>query len=80
MKTEIIHKLTESFETAVRQVEEIECWSARDLQELLGYTKWDNFIQVIDKAKIACLKSGQSVEDHFADVGKMVELGLVSQP
>lgn len=79
MKTELIRKLTESFETAAKQVEEVECWSARDLQELLGYTKWDNFVQVIDKAKIACSNSGQAVEDHFADVGKMVELGSGSQ-
>ena len=75
MKAERIRKLTESFETAVKQVEEVECWSVRDLQELLGYTKWDNLIQVIDKAKIACSNSGQAVEDHFADVGKMVDIG-----
>ena len=75
MKAERIRKLTESFETAVKQVEEVECWSVRDLQELLGYTKWDNFIPVIDKAKIACSNSGQAVEDHFAGVGKMVDIG-----
>jgi len=42
---------------------------------LLGYSKWGNFVKVIDKAKTACKKSGHEVGDHFADVGKMIELG-----
>jgi DNA-damage-inducible protein D len=45
------------------------------LQHLLGYTKWDNFVGVISKAKTACEISGESIEDHFADVGKMVSIG-----
>lgn len=57
----------------------VEYWLARDLQQLLGYTKWDNFIKVINKAKIACDLSGNLVKDHFADVGKMVSLGSGSQ-
>ena len=54
-------------------------WYARDLQEILHYTKWSNFIKVIDKAKVACENSGNTVLDHFADVGKMVSLGSDSQ-
>lgn len=50
-------------------------WYARDLQKVLQYSKWENFIKVIDKAKEACENSGNSVEDHFLDVGKMVQLG-----
>ncbi len=46
---------------------------------LLDYTKWGNFESVIDKAKEACLQSGQEVNDHFADIGKMVDLGSGSQ-
>ena len=57
----------------------MEFWLARDLQHLLGYTKWDNFLNVVFKAKTACEVSGHAVADHFADVGKMVDLGSGSQ-
>ena len=80
MKTEIVHVLTETFEAHAQQAENgIEFWLARDLQYLLGYTKWDNFLSVISKAKTACEVSGHTVLDHFADVGKMVDLGSDSQ-
>ena len=50
-----------------------EYWETRELMPLLDYVKWRNFEQiVIKKAKIACDKSGQIVENHFADVGKIV--------
>lgn len=52
-----------------------EFWYARDLQVVLKYTKWGNFKKVIQKAKEACKNSDINVDDHFADVGKMVELG-----
>ncbi len=57
----------------------IEYWLARDLQHLLGYTKGDNFLNVVSKAKTACEVSGRAITDHFADVGKMVDLGSRSQ-
>lgn len=50
-------------------------WYARDLQEILQYSKWENFSRVIDKAKEACENSGHNVLDHFPEVRKMVELG-----
>jgi DNA-damage-inducible protein D len=79
MKTEQIAELLEKFEGACFIYEGIECWSARELQEILGYTKWVNFYNVIDKARAACEKAGGSISDHFADVGKMVELGSGSE-
>jgi DNA-damage-inducible protein D len=41
----------------------------------LGYSKWDNFKNVIDKAKKSCEQAGERVNNHFADIGKMVEIG-----
>lgn len=64
---------------AAQREGEIEFWYARDLQKLLGYEDWKNFVKVIYKAKDACLNSGHSVYDHFAEVGKMVSLGSGSQ-
>lgn len=80
MEIHLIQQLTATFEGHAQQTEGgVEYWLARDLQFLLGYTKWDNFLNVISKAKTACELSGQAVPDHFADVGKMVDLGSGSQ-
>lgn len=80
MKTDQIQRLTDTFEAHAQQTEGgIEFWLARDLQQLLGYSKWDNFLNVVSKAKTACEVSDHAVADHFADVGKMVDLGSGSQ-
>jgi DNA-damage-inducible protein D len=80
MKSDLVHSLTENFEAHAQQADNgVEFWLARDLQFLLGYTKWDNFIKVISKAKTACEISDHQISDHFADVGKMVDLGSGSQ-
>lgn len=80
MKTELVYTLTKTFESHARQTDSgIEFWLARDLQHLLGYAKWDNFLNVVSKAKTACEVSGHPISDHFADVGKMVDLGSGSQ-
>lgn len=80
MEQQQIQALTTSFEGHAEQTDTgVEYWLARDLQHLLGYGKWDNFTSVISKAKTACEVSGHGVSDHFADVGKMVELGSGSQ-
>ena len=80
MKTEFIRTLTSTFEAHAQQTEGgTEYWLARDIQHLLGYAKWDNFLNVVSKAKTACEVSGHQCSDHFADVGKMVDLGSGSQ-
>jgi DNA-damage-inducible protein D len=53
----------------------LEFWLARDLQVLLGYAKWENFVKVIEKAKISCKNAGFEPGDHFPDIRKMVDLG-----
>ena len=75
MKKEEIQSLFECYENAVCMIEDTECWSARELQKLLGYSLWQNFSNVINKAKDACANVGNDVNDHFIDVNKMVELG-----
>lgn len=76
MEKEVIYSLTKNFEDFANRTEnKIEFWLARDLQHLLGYSKWSNFQNVISKAKTACEVSKQNISDHFADVGKMVEIG-----
>jgi len=52
-----------------------EYWSAGELFKALDYIKWDKFLHVIDKAKEASKNSGQSVDDHFPRVEKLVDLG-----
>ncbi|WP_024594445.1 MULTISPECIES: DNA damage-inducible protein D [unclassified Pseudoalteromonas] len=80
MEQQQIQSLTTTFEAHSQKTETgIEYWLARDLQHLLGYGKWDNFIGVTSKAKTACEISGHNIADHFADVGKMVELGSGSK-
>jgi DNA-damage-inducible protein D len=80
MKKDTVYKLTENFEDFLHITEDgVEFWLARDLQHLLGYGKWDNFQNVISKAKTACEISGQNIADHFADVGKMVDIGSGAQ-
>ncbi|MCL5611984.1 MAG: DNA damage-inducible protein D [Chloroflexi bacterium] len=75
MKSELIVELFQKFEEACYLNNEIECWSARDLQGLLGYSEWRNFLNVIEKAKTACVNTGIPVPDHFVDANKMVPLG-----
>lgn len=79
MKKEEILALFKRYEEAVCMIDETECWSARDLQKLFGYSLWQNFTNVIAKAKEACNNVGQDVLDHFIDVNKMVELGSGAQ-
>lgn len=75
MKPAIIRRLHKNFEDYVHVQEGVEFWFARDLQKLLGYDDWRNFLKVIEKAKESCETSGNTVPDHFVDANKMVSLG-----
>lgn len=80
MKSEIVHSLTSNFEDHAQRTEGgIEFWLARDLQHLLGYSEWRNFLLVVNKSKVACEVSGHSVDNHFVGVNKMVQLGSGSE-
>lgn len=80
MKTELVHSLTSTFEAHAQRADNgVEFWLARDIQHLLGYAKWENFLNVVSRAKTACEVSGHPVQDHFPDVRKMVDLGSGSQ-
>jgi len=79
MKSQEIINLFIQFEEAASSIGGVECWSARELQKLLGYSKWENFEKVIKKAKGACLNAGEDVEDHFPEVGKVIEAGKGAQ-
>jgi len=74
MKKEVITKLHRNFDDYAHNIESQEFWFARELQELLAYTKWDNFLNVIEKAKIACINSDNEAGDHFADVSKTIDM------
>ena len=52
-----------------------EYWYARELQSILEYTQWRRFENVICKAKMACENSNINIDNHFANVGKMVDIG-----
>lgn len=73
MEKEIIIKFNKTFEEAAYEQDGIEYWLARELQLLLGYSDWRNFLNAVDKAKQSCISTRQQVTDHFVDVNKMVK-------
>ena len=75
MEKDTIIKLNKRFEEYAYQQDGIEYWLARELQELLGYSEWRNFLNAVNKAKESCETTGEAVSDHFVDVNKMIELG-----
>lgn len=80
MKQEVISHLTKTFEDFANKTDSgVEFWLARDLQHLLGYTEWRNFVKVINKAKTSCEASDNNILDHFVELNKMVTIGSGAQ-
>ena len=79
MKKELINELWQRFEAASGTIDGVECWSARDLQAIFGYADWRNFLNALEKAREACGNAGESVDDHFVGITKMVDLGSGAQ-
>lgn len=74
MKAELIAILQKTFEDYAHRVDGVEFWYARDLQKLLDYDEWRNFLNVIEKAKISCKNSDQKIDDHFVDINKTIAM------
>lgn len=76
-----VEKYSEELFEKIKHINEYnqEFWYARELQEVLEYTQWRRFKDVISKAMESCSSSGINVSDHFANVGKMVPLGSGSE-
>ncbi len=74
---EVIKKLQSHFDSLAQNTPEegIEFWFARDLQEPLGYAKWENFLSTIMRAVESCKTTGCDYNDHFRGVRKMINLG-----
>lgn len=75
MEKDTIIRLNKSFEEFVYELDGVEYWFARELQDLLGYSDWRNFLNAVDKAKESCKTTGGEILDHFVDVTKMIEVG-----
>lgn len=74
MEKDTILKLNKRFEEYAYEQDGIEFWLARELQELLGYADWRNFLNAINKAKESCETTGEAVSDHFVDVNKTIQM------
>lgn len=74
--SELVKYNEQTFES-IKHINEYgeEYWLARELQPVLEYSQWRRFSDAIERAKLACKNSGSAIEDHFADVGKMVDIG-----
>ena len=80
MANDLVNKTEKDFES-IKHIDEngVEFWHARELMAMLEYSKWGNFVKVIDKAKESCKNSNINIIDHFADVGKMVKAGVADK-
>lgn len=71
MDKQLVSKLKLTFDEIARMTEDgVEFWYARELQEVLGYARWENFINAIEKAKVSCETAGTPTIECFRDVTK----------
>lgn len=81
MDIQRINQLKSIFDTVVHFInnnddsEQVEVWFARELQELLGYARWENFTLAINRAVESCKSQNINVDDHFREITKMIEIG-----
>lgn len=74
MEKDTITKLNKTFEEYAYEKDGIDYWLARELQELLGYADWRNFLNAVDKGKESCKTTGEAVSDHFVDITKTIPM------
>jgi DNA-damage-inducible protein D len=84
MDMQKIHQYKLAFDLIAKSIKDdegntIEVWYARELQQVLGYTRWENFVVAIGRAMESCKTLGINVDDHFREVTKMVQLSSGSQ-
>ncbi|WP_315380730.1 DNA damage-inducible protein D [Hoylesella loescheii] len=84
MDIQKIQQYKNAFDLIAKEIKDdanntIEVWYARELQQVLGYTRWENFVVAISRAIESCKTLKVSVDDHFREVTKMVLLGSGSQ-
>ena len=84
MDIQKIQQYKNAFDLIAKEIKDdasntIEVWYARELQQVLGYTRWENFVVAISRAIESCKTLKVNVDDHFREVTKMVLLGSGSQ-
>jgi DNA-damage-inducible protein D len=80
MDIQKIQQYKSTFDLITRNIKDdegnsIEVWYARELQQVLGYARWENFVVAIGRAMESCKTLGVNIDDHFREVTKMVQLG-----
>ena len=84
MDIQKIHQYKSAFDAIAKEIKDdegnaIEVWYARELQQVLGYARWENFVVAVGRAMEACKTMGINVDDHFREVTKMITLAKGAQ-
>jgi len=84
MDIQKIYQYKSAFDLIAKSIKDdegntIEVWYARELQQVLGYARWENFVVAVGRAMESCKTLGISIDDHFREVTKMIELAKGAQ-